>query len=195
MRSDAPVLAPTFRSRLQGDLLALVLLHPDDEWTISELSRRLSAPLTTVQTEVTRLVAANILTSRRVGRARLVRANGESPATAPLTQLTLVTFGPQTVIADEFGELDAERVVVFGSWAARYHGEPGPAPRDLDVLVVGHDIDRSAVYEAAERAEQRLRMPVNPVLRTPDTWDQPDTDPLLSEIVRRPYVDVIGDQS
>lgn len=195
MRSEAPVLAPTYRSRLQGDLLALVLLHPDEEWTISELSGWLSAPLTTVQTEVTRLVAANIFASRRVGRTRLVRANGENPATAPLTQLTLVTFGPQTVIADEFAHLDAERVVVFGSWAARYHGEPGPVPRDLDVLVIGQNIDRSVVYEAAERAEQRLRMPVNPVLRTPDTWNQPDIDPLLSEIVRRPYVDVIGDQS
>jgi hypothetical protein len=29
MRSDPPVLAPTFRSRTQGDLLALILLHPD----------------------------------------------------------------------------------------------------------------------------------------------------------------------
>ena len=48
MRSEAPVLAPTFRSRTQGELLAMVLLHPDREWTLSELSRELGVPLTTV---------------------------------------------------------------------------------------------------------------------------------------------------
>jgi predicted nucleotidyltransferase len=26
---------------------------------------------------------------------------------------------------------------IYGSWAARYHGEPGSIPADVDVLVVG----------------------------------------------------------
>ena len=192
MRSDAPTLAPTFRSRLQGDLLALVLPWPDREWTVSELALRLKAPLTTVQSEVTRLVSGNVLSSRRVGRNRLVRADAANPAVAPLTQLTLVTFGPHTVIADEFAVLGADRVLLFGSWAARYHGEAGPTPADIDVLVVGDRIDRTESYEAAERAEQRLGLPVNPVLRTSDAWSDPRRDPLLSEIVNRPHVEVLG---
>src|SRR5450755_1408375 len=49
MRSDAPVLAPTFRSRTQGDLRALALLHPDQEWTVTDprgdaIRRRWRAP-------------------------------------------------------------------------------------------------------------------------------------------------------
>lgn len=190
MRSDAPVLAPTFRSRAQGDLLALVLLHPDREWTVSELARELGVALTTAQTEVARLADGGVLTTRKIGRARVVRANSDSPVVAPLTQLTLVTFGPQTVVADEFAHLGAERVVVFGSWAARYHGEPGPLPSDIDVLVVGDGIPRTDVYAAAERAEARLGLPVNPVLRPTGAWDQPAGDPLLTEIHARPYVDV-----
>jgi len=190
MRSDTPVLAPTFRSRAQGDLLALVLLHPDREWTVSELARELGVALTTAQTEVARLADGGVLTTRKIGRARVVRANSDSPVVAPLTQLTLVTFGPQTVVADEFAHLGAERVVVFGSWAARYHGEPGPLPSDIDVLVVGDGIPRTDVYAAAERAEARLGLPVNPVLRPAGAWDQPAGDPLLTEIHARPYVDV-----
>jgi hypothetical protein len=188
MRSDAPVLAPTFRSRTQGDLLALVLLHPDREWTVSELARDLGVALTTTQSEVARLAEGGVLATRKVGRARVVRANTASPAVAPLTQLTLVTFGPQTVVADEFAALGAERVIVFGSWAARYHGEPGPLPADIDVLVVG-DVARADVYAAAERAEARLGMPVNPVLRNAAAWDDPTGDPLLTEIHARPYVE------
>ncbi len=192
MRSDAPVLAPTFRSRTQGELLALVLLHPDQEWTVSDLARQLGVPLTTVQSEVGRLADGGVLATRKVGRSRVVRANVASPSVAPLTQLTLVTFGPQTVIADEFAVLGAERVVVFGSWAARYHGETGEPPADIDVLVVGDGIDRAALYAAAERAEVRLGMPVNPVLRPAGSWEEPGKDALLVEMQSRPYVDVTG---
>ena len=149
----------------------------------------LGVALTTVQSEVARLSEGSVLATRKVGRSRVVRANTASPAVAPLTQLTLVTFGPQTVVADEFAALGAERVIVFGSWAARYHGEPGPLPADIDVLVVG-DVARVDAYAAAERAEARLGMPVNPVLRTSAAWDDPTGDPLLTEIQARPLVDV-----
>jgi predicted nucleotidyltransferase len=190
MRSDAPVLAPTFRSRTQGDLLALVLLHPDQEWTISDLARDLGVPLTTVQSEVGRLADGGVLATRKVGRSRVVRVNTASPSVAPLTALTLVTFGPQTVVADEFAGLGAQRVVVFGSWAARYHGQAGAPPADIDVLVVGDGIDRADLYSAAERAEARLGMPVNPVLRPAGSWDEPEGDALLVEVRSRAYVDV-----
>ena len=93
MRSDSPALAPTFRSRTQGDLLALMLLHPEQEWSISELARRVEAPLTTVQSEISRLASAGLLTTRRLGRSRLVRANPANPSVAPLTQLTLSPSG------------------------------------------------------------------------------------------------------
>ena len=190
MRSDGPVLAPTFRSRTQGDLLALVLLHPDQEWTLSDLSRELGVALTTVQSEVGRLADGGVLTTRKVGRARVVRANTDSPSVAPLTQLTLVTFGPQTVVGEEFAALGAERVVVFGSWAARYQGEAGPLPGDIDVLVVGDNVDRTELYAAAERAEGRLGMPVNPVVRPTGSWSDVEGDALLVEIKARPFVDV-----
>lgn len=81
--------------------------------------------------------------------------------------------------------------MVFGSWAARYHGEVGPLPADIDVLVVG-DVDRAAVYAAAERAEARLGMPVNPILRPSSSWIDPSGDALLLKLQSRPYVDVTG---
>jgi predicted nucleotidyltransferase len=170
--------------------LALVLLHPDQEWTVTELALRLDIPVTTAQNEVARLAGGGVLATRKVGRARLVRPNTASPALAALTQLTLVTFGPQTVVAEEFNELGAERVIVFGSWAARYHGEGGPQPADIDVLLVGDELDRTAAYAAAERAEARLSRPVNPVLRQSHLWAAPAGDALLLEIQARPYVDV-----
>jgi len=170
--------------------LELLLLHPDQEYTVTEVADRLRVPLTTLHREVQRLVGSALLRARTVGRSRLVRANTEHPAFAPLAQLVLVTFGPHTVVEDEFGGLaDVELVLIFGSWAARYEGEPGPPPNDLDVLVVGRP-DRADVYEAAERAEQRLRFPVNPTIRSRQRW-QSDDDPLVRHIKSASRVPVI----
>lgn len=79
--------------------------------------------------------------------------------------------------------------MIFGSWAARYLGRTGPAPHDLDVLVVGQPT-RESVYDAADRAQQRLAMPVNPVIRSADTWRKAD-DPLVRQIHSSPVVPVL----
>lgn len=161
---------PVFRSRHQADLLTVLFLHPDEDHTTTDLAARLGIPLTTAHRELSRLEAAGLLTGRQVGRSRLLRANTSHRAFAPLAQLLLVTFGPHVVIAEEFTGLSRVSVVVlYGSWAARYDGVDGPAPADVDVLVVGTP-ERAAVYAAAERAEARLSIPVNPVVRSPARW-------------------------
>jgi len=101
MRREAPALLPIFRSQHQAAILALLLLDPDTEYTLTELATRLQVPLTTLQREVQRLVEAGILQDRTVGRARLVRANLAHPVAAPLTQGVQATFGPQTVIGED----------------------------------------------------------------------------------------------
>ncbi|NMM17617.1 MAG: winged helix-turn-helix transcriptional regulator [Cellulomonas sp.] len=188
MRSEAPALMPIFRSRHQAALLAWLLLHPEHEYTLTDLAARLEVPLTTLQREAQRLVTAGILQDRTLGRARLLRANVTNRAAAPLTQLLQVTFGPQTVIGDEFALAGAVKVVIFGSWAERYRGAPGPPPNDVDVLVVGV-VDRADVYEAADRAQVRLGMQVNPVVRTPEQWAG-GADSLVLQIKASPTVDV-----
>ncbi len=190
MRSEAPALLPIFRTRAQGEILALVLQDPDQEWTVSDLAHATGVPLTSTQSEIARLESGDLLSSRKVGRTRLVRANTDNPVTAPLTQVVLLTFGPRPVIADAFAHVGAQVVLIFGSWAARLLGEPGPAPADIDVLVVGDGITRARLYAAAERAQARLGRPVNPVLRSTRAWAEPDKDPLIDEILRRPRVDV-----
>jgi len=187
MRSEAPALMPIFRSRHQADLLAWLLLHPTQEYTMTDLARRLQVPLNTLHREAQRLVEAGLLNSRTVGRARLLSANPDNRATGPLTQLLEITFGPRTVVEEEFAEVaGAEQVIIFGSWAERYHGATGQPPHDLDVLVVGH-VDRGDVYDAADRAQARLGMQVNPVLRTPSQWAEA-TDPLVAQIKASAYL-------
>lgn len=189
MRTSAPPLLPIFRSRLQGDLLARVLLQPGS-LTVSALARELAAPVPTVQREVSRLEDAGILVTQHVGRARLIEPNDANPVVRPLRDLVLLAFGPRQVIAEEFAVLGPAEVLIFGSWAARYRGEPGSPPGDVDVLVIGQ-ADREEVFDAAQRSEGRLGREVNTTVVSVDRWKASD-EPFLRELKRRPLVPVVA---
>ena len=115
-KSGPPPLLPLLRSRLQAEVLTLVLLHPDREWTMTELASRVGSAVSSVQREIVRAEQAGVMTSRRVGKTRLVKAAG-SPITGPLTGLLLRSFGPRQFLADELSDVPGiESAYLFGSW-------------------------------------------------------------------------------
>ena len=108
-----------------------------------------------------------------------------------MSRLLEITFGPGAVIPETFAGLGADQVIIFGSWAARHAGNPGPFPHDIDVLAVGA-IDRAALYDAADAAQAKLGLPVNPVIRTAEQWRMA-TDALTAQIQASPHLTVVGD--
>ncbi len=189
MRAAAPPLLPIFRSQLQGELLALVLVDPSRQWTLDELAERTGEPYQTVATEVRRLQEAELLQATAIGRTKLLSANEANPYLRPLSQLAIMAFGPPLVIGEEYTTVrDIEAIYIYGSWAARYHGEQGPAPNDIDVLVIGKP-DRDDVYAAAQRAQQRLGREVNVTQRTRKQWDSA-TDGFTQQVRSSPSVEI-----
>lgn len=185
----APPLLPIFRSRLQGDLLAALLVVPGTELTLTALAERTGGSLAAVQREVDRLEGAGLLRSHRVGNARLVSADPASPAAGPLAELVTMSFGPVQVLAEEFADLPGiDELAVFGSWAARHAGERGAPPADVDVLVVGEP-DRDEVHDAAARAERRLGTPVNATVVSAQRWAE-GTDGFVRRVREAPLVTV-----
>ena len=127
---------PLLRSRLQAEILTLVLLGPEQEWSLTGLASRARASVSSVQREITRAEQAGVVSSRRLGNVRRVKA-ADSPLTAPLTELLLRSFGPRQVLAEELAGVEGiESAYLYGSWAARYAGEVGRPPTDLDVLAI-----------------------------------------------------------
>ena len=125
MRSAAPALLPVFRSRLQADILAALLLNPEAEYSMTELAQRFHAPLSTVHGEVKRLTDAGLLRRREVGRSAMVRANPDNRLVQPLAELLLLSWGPPQVVAEEFSGLDGGRT------GADLRLLGGPLPRSI----------------------------------------------------------------
>lgn len=193
MKTAAPVLAPVLRSHTQGRILALLFESPDREWTLAELAAAAGTSEPTVHREVNRAVNAGIARSHTVGQARRVSADPSGRFYDELRRIVLGTFGPPAVVAREFGRVPGvAAVALFGSWVPRYLGEPGRAPNDLDVLVIGEP-DRREVYAAAERAEEELGMPVQTTVRSLADWRA--VDPFLDEVRSRPMLVIAVDES
>ncbi len=85
-----------------------------------------------------------------------------------------------------------ESAYLFGSWAARYAGQLGRAPADIDLLVIG-DPDRDELDEAAQRAGARLAREVNVTIRSPRWWREGE-DGFHAEVTGRPLVPVFAQQ-
>ena len=187
MKVPAPTLAPILRSDAQGRIVARLLVDPDERYSLTDLVRWSATSMPTVQREIDRAENAGIVTTEKIGPTRLVQANPSHPLYGSVRQLILATYGPPAVVADEFADLDgADTVLLFGSWAARYLGEPGRGPNDIDVLVIGSP-DRDDVDDAAERAERRIGLPVQATVRTRTQWDA-QNESFIRELRGRPLV-------
>ncbi len=191
MRTEAPLLLPLFRSRGQARLLARVFLHPDERLSLNQLGRELGIDAATVQREAERLEEAGILTSERVGRARLVRPNEKSPFYAELAALVFKAFGPVPVLRDALkGLAGVEEAFIYGSWASRYAGERGEPPRDIDLLVLGKP-DRRALARLCREASDQLGFEVSPTVLSLEDWES-DATGFIRSIKPQPLISLSG---
>jgi hypothetical protein len=180
------------RSDTQGRLLARLLTDPAQEFNLSELVTWTDSSMPTIKREVDRAERAGILTTRKVGPTRLVRANTRHPLHAAVRQLVLGTYGPPAIVSREFANIDGVlAVALFGSWAARYLGDEGRAPNDVDVLVIGFP-DHDAIDDAAERAERHVGLPVQATIRSRAQWLS-SRESFIKEVKARPLVVVLLD--
>jgi hypothetical protein len=64
---------------------------------------------------------AGLVTSRRIGNTRLVRANTDSPYDRGLADVLTKPFRVPRVLANALRSVEGvERAYIFGSWAARF---------------------------------------------------------------------------
>src|SRR5215207_10009350 len=82
-------LAELFSSRVRSAVLTLVLPRPHLGFSLTDLSRRLGLPVSSLQHECYKLTRLGLLRDERVGNARLYRPDPGWPLLEPLTALTV----------------------------------------------------------------------------------------------------------
>ncbi|TDD55055.1 ArsR family transcriptional regulator [Kribbella antibiotica] len=190
MNAVPSALMPIFRSEAQARILAWLLLVPDREQAIATLAPIAGVVQSNTLREVNRLVEGGLLRERRAGNTRLVAANTSSPYFEPLVQILGRAYGPAVVVPQALSEISGIKLaVIIGSWARRYHGEPGPPPNDVDVIVVGEPQPR-ALRRVNAQLEEQLGVPVQLTAVTSEEWVGRTTG-FIQTVQSNPYLTVI----
>ena len=184
-------LLPIFRSRNQIEILSHLFINSPRSFTLPGLVRATGASQPTVWREVERLAAAGLVSTRSVGRNKIVQANPDSPYFPELLSLALKVMGPVISVRRRLEPLPGvSAAYVFGSWARRYAGEAGADPADVDVLVVG-DADPDAVDDAIGDLPEIVGRPVNAVVVSESDWETA-ASPFLRQVKKEPLVEVVS---
>jgi len=148
--------------QVRAEVLRLLFADAGRELHLRDLTRQSGLGLGTMQGELEKLSAVDLVTSRRDGNRRYYRANSSHPLFPELQQLALKTAGLRDVIVDALrGIKGVDAAFVFGSLASG----PGQAASDIDLLVVG-DAGLRALAPALRRAAEGLQREINPVTMT-----------------------------
>jgi hypothetical protein len=163
VRTAESEILPIWRSDLQPVILHRLSLGIDK--TAADIAASTGRNAIVVARQVRPLVEAGVVVGERVGRANVLRLNYEHPATTHLVALANSSVGLLAELADLWLINGVRRVVVFGSWARRHSGEPGPPPRDIDVFVAtAAKVEPWPIREACLAIGGRHRVAIDPTI-------------------------------
>lgn len=189
MRTQPPPIIPLFRSDGQARLLSVLFDRSQAPLTIRELADRTQVPHQTVHREVARLADHGMVTITTVGRTRLVSADWALPWAGALADLVAMTVGLPAALGRALAPLTGlEEALIFGSWAARFVGEDGPPPGDIDVLVIG-SVDLDEARNAVAPTEQIAGVYINVTSIPRSQWNDVN-DPFVATVLERPTVPI-----
>lgn len=156
-------LLPIFRSDAQARVLAAIFLASEERPPhVRVIADETGLPYSTVQREVAALEAAGLVRGTTWATAKVVRPDESSPYFTELQSLILRSYGPAAMLAPALegrpGVVDA---YIFGSWAARYHGEAGgdPATSTCSSSTTTHRLIRTPCRNASSKQASRSAAP------------------------------------
>jgi predicted nucleotidyltransferase len=148
--------------QVRAEVLRLLFAEEGRELHLRELTRQCGLSLGTLQTEVEKLRAADLLLTRRDGNRLYFRANAAHPLFTDLRQLVLKTAGLREVLTEALRDVPGiELAFVFGSLAAGN----GKAGSDVDLMVIG-DAGLRALAPRLRQAAEKIGREINPVTMT-----------------------------
>lgn len=145
------LLAELFSSRVRAAVLALLLPRPHLAFSLTDLSRRLGLPVSSLQHECYKLTRLGLLRDERVGNARLYQPDPAWPLLEPLTSLVVRAMPVEEALAGAVEQVPG----IGGAWVA---GNLDSPPDAVYLVVIG-----SLGVEALDGVFDRSRVALVPV--------------------------------
>lgn len=172
-------------------VLALLLMHPEQSFHVREIARITGKPAGTLYRELNSLAQAGLLIRSPFGNQVHYQANPACPIYDELRGILRKTFGVADVLREALESLanQIEVAFVYGSVA---RGEERAAS-DVDVMIIGKLKFSDAVL-ALSAAEEMLRREVNPHIYSPREFKSKvaGREPFLVRVMEDPKIYLTG---
>lgn len=188
-------LAGALFSATQQRVLGFLFGQPDRSFFATELIGLIGAGSGAVQRELARLAESGIVTVTRIGTQKHYQANPDSPLFEELCGLIRKTVGLRDPLQQSLvlyrDQIDV--AFVYGSVAKG----TDTARSDIDLMIIGDELDYVGVYNAVHEAETMLHRTVNPNLSTLKEWRKKiaDKNPFIVKVKEQPKLFIYGSEN
>ena len=165
---EALSLSNALFSKVQQRVLALIFGQPDRSFYTSEIMRNVQSGTGAVERELSRLQRSGLVSVERIGNQKHYRANQQSPIFAELQSLVIKTVALTEPLRKSL-EPCADKIktaFVYGSVAKGMD----TARSDIDLMVIGDDLNYLELYAALQNVESVLGRRVSPTFLSPKDW-------------------------
>ena len=178
-------------TKVQQKVLALLFGQPNKSFYLNEVVRYAAMGKGVISRELAKLCEANLLTMTKQGNQNHYQANAGSPIFSELKQIVLKTFGLVVFLRKGLEPLlpQLERAFIYGSTAKGN----GDLDSDVDVMLVGNDLNYSEIMQMLEPVEEQLRRSVNLTLYLPAEFSHrlAAGQSFINKVMAQPRIDLL----
>ena len=175
-------------------VLALLLLHPEQQYHQREIARMTGTVSGTLSRELAKLVEAGLLLKVAIGNQMHYRANRQCLVFEELASILRKTSGLADILSEALLPLAAqiECAFVFGSMASG----KASAASDIDLMLIG-DADFAEVIRVLYPLQERLGREINPKTYRRAEWQAltEQQGAFIREILIKPKLFVMGSEA
>jgi hypothetical protein len=155
------ILTELFSSRVRSAVLEWMLPRPHLGYSLTDLSRLLELPVSSLQHECYKLERIGILRARRDGTSRVYRVNPASPVRRELTALIVAAIGQEAAARAALDQVAGLEAAFIGR-ELPLESSPanGKAPNPIPLVLIG-EIPLEEIDAAQERVASVLGIPSN----------------------------------
>ncbi len=172
---DDDLLTELFSSKVRSAVLRHLLPRPHLGFSLTDLTRLLDIPISSLQHECYKLERIGVLIARRAGNARLYRPDPSCPVLAPLTALVVAAIGMEPALraaVESVPGLDAAFLAGSIPPTTGRRAPSGSAPGPVRLVLTG-EVPLEALDAALERVASAMAIPASGIelaFFRPDDW-------------------------
>jgi hypothetical protein len=188
------LLEELFSSRVRAAVLCRILPRPHLGFSLTELSRLLGLPISSLQHECYKLERLGVLVGRREGNAYRYRGNQSCELLQPLTALVVAAIGDDEALRATFdGVQGVQAAFLAGGLAKKTGGAPTP-------LVVIGDLPLEELDALESRPNSVLNLPAGAIelaYYRPEDWRTKlhQANPFVLSILKEHRIELVANDN